>query len=81
MNMMEKMKTGASFRVKVFLLIFALMSLQMIFMGVNFHQSLLDTLEHQVGTRALIQAKEIASDPNLIQEVRDQKHPRDRTHY
>lgn len=70
MNMMEKMKTGASFRVKVFLLIFALMSLQMIFMGVNFHQSLLDTLEHQVGTRALIQAKEIASDPNLIQEVR-----------
>ncbi|PNH87833.1 ATPase [Vibrio diazotrophicus] len=46
------------------------MSLQMIFMGVNFHQSLLDTLEHQVGTRALIQAKEIASDPNLIQEVR-----------
>ncbi|WP_165311635.1 ATP-binding protein [Vibrio ziniensis] len=70
MNMVEKMKTGASFRVKVFLLIFALMSLQMIFMGVNFHQSLLDTLEHQVGTRALVQAKEIASDPNLIQEVR-----------
>ncbi len=70
MNVMEKMKGGASFRVKVFLLIFALMSLQMIFMGLNFHSSLLDTLEHQVGTRALIQAQEIASDPNLIQEVR-----------
>lgn len=70
MNVMEKMKLGPSFRVKVFLLIFALMSLQMVFMGLNFHKALLDTLEHQVGTRALIQAKEIASDPELIQEVR-----------
>ncbi len=70
MNMMEKMKTGASFRLKVFLLILALMSLQMAFMGLNFHNALMDTLEHQVSTRALIQAEEIASDPKLIQEVR-----------
>lgn len=70
MKIMEKMKSGPSFRVKVFLLIFALMSLQMVFMGLNFHKALQDTLEHQVGTRALIQAKEIASDPELIQEVR-----------
>ncbi|WP_245884116.1 ATP-binding protein [Vibrio albus] len=70
MNVMEKMKTGASFRLKVFILILALMSLQMAFMGFNFHNTLLDTLEHQVSTRALVQAEEIASDPKLIQEVR-----------
>jgi two-component system cit operon sensor histidine kinase CitA len=70
MNMMERVKTGPSFRFKVFLFILALMILQMGFMGFNFHNTLLNTLEHQVGTRALIQAKEIASDPELIQEVR-----------
>lgn len=70
MNMMERVKTGPSFRFKVFLFILALMILQMAFMGFNFHNTLLNTLEHQVGTRALIQAKEIASDPELIQEVR-----------
>lgn len=70
MNMMEMVKTGPSFRFKVFIFILALMMLQMGFMGFNFHNTLLNTLEHQVGTRALIQAKEIASDPELIQEVR-----------
>jgi two-component system cit operon sensor histidine kinase CitA len=70
MNMIEMVKTGPSFRFKVFLFILALMILQMGVMGFNFHNTLLNTLEHQVGTRALIQAQEIASDPELIQEVR-----------
>ncbi|WP_375748205.1 ATP-binding protein [Vibrio sp. HN007] len=69
-QLMDKVKSGFSFRKQVFLLIFALMSLQLIFMGSNFHSALVDTLEDQVGTRALIQAREIASDPELIAEVR-----------
>jgi len=70
MQLMEKVKKGLSFRERVFILIFALMILQLAIVGGNFHRVLLDTLEHQVGTRALIQAQEIASDPELIQEVR-----------
>ena len=68
--LVDKVKFGISFRSKVFLLILALMTLQLAFMGINFHSALVDTLEHQVGTRALIQAREIASDPELIAEVR-----------
>ncbi|MDG3085609.1 sensor histidine kinase [Vibrio hannami] len=69
-QLMDKVKTGFSFRKQVFMLIFALMLLQLGFMGSNFHSALVDTLEDQVGTRALIQAQEIASDPELIAEVR-----------
>ncbi len=66
----DKLKIGMSFRGRVFILIFALLLLQAAIMGINFHNALTDTLHHQVATRALIQAKEIASDPKLIQEVR-----------
>lgn len=70
MQLIQSLRRGPSFRIRVFILVFVLMFIQLVLMSVNFHQGLLDTLEHQVGTRALIQAKEIASDPELIQEVR-----------
>ncbi len=70
LSLIEKMKSGISFRKRVFILIFALLMVQMGIIGFNFHNTLLNTLEHQVGTRAIIQAQEIASDPELIQEVR-----------
>ncbi len=70
MQLMEWLKNKLSFREQVFILIFALMLVQLAIAGGNFHRTLLKSLEHQVGTRALIQAKEIASDPELIQEVR-----------
>ncbi|SON51787.1 Sensor histidine kinase CitA [Vibrio tapetis subsp. tapetis] len=70
MQLMEWLKNRLSFREQVFILIFALMLVQLAIAGGNFHRTLLKSLEHQVGTRALIQAKEIASDPELIQEVR-----------
>ncbi|MBA5760734.1 sensor histidine kinase [Vibrio sp. 404] len=70
MQLINKYKHGLSFSSRVFMLILGLMFIQLAFVTTNFHQTLLDTLEDQVGTRALIQAKEIASDPELIQEVR-----------
>lgn len=70
MQLLQGFKKGLTFRSRVFILIFGLMIVQLAIVTTNFHQGLLDTLEHQVGTRALIQAKEIASDPELIQEVR-----------
>ncbi|UGA57461.1 ATP-binding protein [Vibrio sp. VB16] len=66
----ERLKIGMSFKGRVFVLILGLLMLQAVIMGFNFHNALIDTLHHQVGTRALIQAQEIASDPELIQEVR-----------
>ncbi|WP_413283218.1 ATP-binding protein [Vibrio sp. MA40-2] len=70
MRLKKRLATGMSFRGRIFILIFALLILQAALMGANFHSALINTLEHQVGTRALIQAEEIASDPELIQEVR-----------
>lgn len=74
-QLISKVKFGFSFRKKVFLLIFALLVLQLVFMSSNFHSALLDTLEDQVGTRALIQAQEIASDPGLVNDVRVRNQP------
>ncbi|MGO1190154.1 ATP-binding protein [Vibrio casei] len=58
-----------TFRTKVFLLLFILLILQMSVMVWHFFRTLYDSIKHQVGTRALIQAKEIASDPELIKQV------------
>ncbi|MBF4328109.1 ATPase, partial [Vibrio anguillarum] len=60
MQIVARMKNGLSFRNRVFILIFCLMMVQLSLVSMNFHTGLINTLEHQVGTRALIQAKEIA---------------------
>ena len=68
-HLLDKVQHNVSFRNKIFIFILISMGLQLAFIGVNFRSALLDTLEHQVGTRALIQAEEIASDPLLVKEV------------
>ncbi|WP_409439429.1 ATP-binding protein [Psychromonas sp. GE-S-Ul-11] len=58
-----------SFRIKIFLLLFGLVILQMSVMVWHFESTLYESIKHQVGTRALIQAKEISSDPSLIKQI------------
>jgi len=58
-----------TFRIKIFLLLFGLLILQMSVMVWHFDSTLYESIKHQVGTRALIQAKEISSDPELIKQV------------
>lgn len=58
-----------TFRSKVFLLLFGLLILQMLVMVWYFDSTLYESIKHQVGTRALVQAKEISSDPELIIQV------------
>jgi two-component system, CitB family, cit operon sensor histidine kinase CitA len=58
-----------TFRIKIFLLLFGLLILQMSVMVWHFESTLYQSIKHQVGTRALIQAKEISSDPALIKQV------------
>ena len=58
-----------TFRIKIFLLLFGLLILQMSVMVWHFDSTLYESIKHQVGTRALVQAKEIASDPTLIKQI------------
>ncbi|WP_413693317.1 ATP-binding protein [Psychromonas sp. KJ10-2] len=58
-----------TFRTKIFLLLFGLVILQMSVMVWHFETTLYKSIKHQVGTRALIQAKEISSDPALIKQI------------
>ncbi|OEF23629.1 ATP-binding protein [Vibrio rumoiensis] len=59
-----------TFRTKIFLLLFGLLILQMSVMVWHFDSTLYQSIKHQVGTRALVQAKEIAIDPILIKLVK-----------
>jgi len=65
-RLLEKVQNSVSFRNKIFIFILVSMGLQITFIGVNFRSALLETLQHQVGTRALVQAQEIATDSALI---------------
>jgi len=58
-----------TFRIKIFLLLFGLVILQMSVMVWHFESTLYESIKHQVGTRALIQAEEISSDPTLINQI------------
>ncbi|MFV0574708.1 MAG: ATP-binding protein [Vibrio sp.] len=70
LSQQRKLGSKLAFRSKVFLLLFGLLILQVIVMVWHFDSTLYESLKHQVGTRALIQAKEIASDPNLLSQVK-----------
>ncbi|WCE31483.1 ATP-binding protein [Vibrio sp. SCSIO 43137] len=71
-RLLETIQNSVSFRNKIFIFILVSMGLQLTFIGVNFRGALLETLQHQVGTRALVQAQEIATDPALIVSVEKQ---------
>lgn len=58
-----------SFRQRVWALLFIAVTFQLALIAGYFHYVLADTLNSQVSTRALIQAREIASDPQLINAV------------
>jgi len=60
-----------TFRLKIFLLLFGLVILQMSVMVWHFDSTLYKSIKHQVGTRALIQAKEIASGPSLVEQIQN----------
>ncbi len=58
-----------TFRQRVWALLFVVVSFQLLLIAGYFHYILSDTLNHQVSTRAVIQAREIASDPQLVEAV------------
>ncbi len=58
-----------SFRQRVWALLFVVISFQLILIASYFHYILSETLNHQVSARAIVQAREISSDPQLIEAV------------
>jgi len=59
-----------SFRQRVWLLLVTVVTLQILLIGFFFNYTFSNAMNHQISTRAVIQAREIASDPQLIQEVK-----------
>lgn len=57
------------FRQRIWVLLVLVIIFQTSIIGSVFHFSLSETLNHQISTRAVIQAKEIASDPQLVKYV------------
>lgn len=55
-----------SFQQRVGALLVAMVVIQLSLVAGFFHQTLSETLQDQISTKALIQAREIATDPNLI---------------
>ena len=58
-----------SFRQRVWSLLFVVVTFFLLLIAGYFHYILSDTLNHQVSTRAVVQAREIASDPLLIEAI------------
>lgn len=58
-----------NFRQRVWVLLLVVVSIQVILIGCYFHYILSDAITHQVSTRAVVQAREIASDPQLISAI------------
>ncbi len=58
-----------SFRQRVWALLLVVVVFQLLLIGGYFHYILSDALTHQVSTRAVVQAREIASDPQLISAI------------
>ncbi|MDG3085610.1 sensor histidine kinase [Vibrio hannami] len=69
LRLLEKIQSSVSFRNKIFIFVLVSMGLQLAFIAVNLRSAAMHTLEDQVGLRALVQAKEIASDLELIKYV------------
>lgn len=67
---MDRIQSRISFRNKIFLFVLVSIALQLSFIGVNLHIVAMDALQDQVGSKALIQAREIATDPQMIAAVK-----------
>lgn len=69
-----------SFRQRVWLLLFVVVTAVLLIIGGYFHSILSDILTHQVSTRAVVQAREIANDPQLINAIQAGDHQRIQAH-
>ncbi len=65
----DRIYSGLSFKTRLLLLLSLVVSVQLFFIGYIFHITLSNTIQQQVGTRAMVQAREIASDYELIEAV------------
>jgi two-component system cit operon sensor histidine kinase CitA len=63
----QRICASLSFRQRVWALLFIVVSFLVLLVGVYFHSILSDTLNNQISTRAVAQAREIASDPLFVE--------------
>ncbi|MCE0495539.1 ATP-binding protein [Vibrio salinus] len=65
----NQLHRNLSFRQRVWLLLFIAVISQLLLIAGYFQHIITNALDHQVSTRAVVQAREIASDPQLIEQI------------
>ena len=67
----HKKRLKSSFQQRVFLFLCVIVTIQLILSAIFFHRTLNHSLENQITSKALIQSREIANDPNFIRLMQD----------
>jgi len=61
--------TGMTFKNRLFLLLLLVIGLQLLVIGIYVHHKIADILDREIGNRALVQARQIATNPMIIQSM------------
>ena len=59
--------TGMTFKNRLFLLLLLVIGLQLLVISIYVHHRIADILDHEIGNRALVQARQIATNPIIVQ--------------
>ena len=57
--------TGMTFKNRLFLLLLLVIGLQLLVISIYVHHRIADILDHEIGNRALVQARQIATHPRI----------------
>ena len=72
--------TGMTFKNRLFLLLLLVIGLQLLVIGIYVHHRIADILDHEIGNRALVQARQIATNPMIVQSMVQHDYDKIRTY-
>ncbi len=61
--------TGMTFKNRLFLLLLLVIGLQLLVIGIYVHHRIADILDREIGNRALVQARQITTNPMIVQSM------------
>ena len=68
--------TGMTFKNRLFLLLLLVIGLQLLVISIYVHHRIADILDHEIGNRALVQARQIATNPIIVQSMIRKDYPK-----
>jgi len=72
--------TGMTFKNRLFLLLLLVIGLQLLVIGIYVHHRIADIIDREIGNRALVQARQIATNPMIIQSMLQHDYDKIRTY-